>query len=216
MIVALSTAAAPRNDLKTIVEGCARRGLAGVHLVAGHAHGITLATPAHVAERARAVAQAAGVRIVAIETETLAGISPETAAQLCGLFGAVLVTRCVSAVRDLENWRQVFGAANVPLIQTVDLDASHENVAEVARSYLESGAQPSHFTLRGAGPEAAQHEGRGIGTFMARLAVMNYQGVLALAPSSHAVRPVWNAWLQHGKSWGCGSKTADHSLVQLG
>lgn len=216
MILALSTAAAPLNGLKTIVEGCARRGLAGIHLVAGHAHGITLKTPLHVAENARDLAHAAGVRVVAIEAETLVDTSASTAVQLCALFGAALVTRCLCDVRDFAHWQRVFCDADVPLIQTVDLDASHENVAEVARSYLDNAAQPSHFTLRGGGPEAAQHEGRGIGAFMARLAVTNYQGVLALAPSSNAVRPVWNAWLQHGKSWGCGSKTADYSLVQLG
>jgi hypothetical protein len=44
---------------------------------------------------------------------------------------------------------------------------------------------------------------------------MNYQGVLAIAPSSKAVLPVWQTWLAHRRSWGCGSKTSDPSLFQL-
>ena len=71
------------------------------------------------------------------------------------------------------------------------------------------------IVLRGAGPEAAQHEGRGIGALMTRLTLAGYAGILTLAPSGPAVLPVWRAWLQHGKNWGCGSKTADPSLVQL-
>jgi hypothetical protein len=69
--------------------------------------------------------------------------------------------------------------------------------------------------LRGAGPEAAQHEGRGIGALMTRLTLAGYQGILTLAPSSSAVLPVWRTWLEHGRKWGCGSKTADSALVQL-
>jgi hypothetical protein len=95
------------------------------------------------------------------------------------------------------------------------LDASRGNVDVAAARLFAEQPQIQHITLRGGGPEAAQFAGRGIGQLMARLALMNYQGVLTLAPSSKAVLPVWHTWLDHGRSWGCGSKTSDPSLFQL-
>ncbi len=99
---------------------------------------------------------------------------------------------------------------------TLELNAAREDVAAAYAAALAAGKVVQHITLRGAGPEAAHHEGRGIGTLMTRLALSSYQGTLLLAPSSKAALPLWRAWLQHGRNWGCGSKQQDHSLVQLG
>jgi hypothetical protein len=59
-------------------------------------------------------------------------------------------------------------------------------------------------------------EGQGIGALMARLTLAGYQGTLALAPSTSRYLYAWGAWLGRGTGgWGCGSKTADDSLVRL-
>jgi hypothetical protein len=119
-----------------------------------------------------------------------------------------------AGVADVARISSALGARAVG--RSAVLDASKSNVDDAAASLFTEYPVVDHITLRGGGPEAAQFEGRGIGALMARLALMNYQGVLALAPSSPAVLPVWRTWLTRGRNWGCGSKTADPSLVQLG
>ena len=100
--------------------------------------------------------------------------------------------------------------------QPLELNPILRNVDDQFCEATKHTGMPSHIILRGGGPEAAQFEGRGIGTLMTRLSISGYQGMLILAPSSSAVLPMWQAWLRQRKSWGCGSKTADPSLVQLG
>ena len=41
MRIALSSAAAPGASLPDLIDGCTRRGLFALHLVAGHGHGIS-------------------------------------------------------------------------------------------------------------------------------------------------------------------------------
>lgn len=97
----------------------------------------------------------------------------------------------------------------------VTLNAAHADVMAVASPWFD-GDLPAHITLQGGGPEASLHEGRGIGTLMTRLSLATYPGTLTLAPTARAVLPVWKAWLNHGRSWGCGSKNSDPSLVNIG
>ncbi|HEY0672955.1 MAG TPA: hypothetical protein VGD27_11835 [Longimicrobiales bacterium] len=190
MIIALSSAAAPNASLPELVEGCARRGLSALHLIAGHQHGVGPEMTDAALDDAVALTRAADVQVVAYEIDDAA--QSQAAARICQRFGAMLVPG------------------------SVVLDAARENVAEAAAAFFARNADIPHITLRGGGPEAAQFEGRGIGGLMARLALMNYRGVLALAPSSTSVLPVWRTWLRRGRNWGCGSKTADPSLIQLG
>lgn len=192
MIIALSSHAAPRATLQELVEGCARRGLAALHLVQGHAHGVRFCASSDELVAAAHTLNAAGVRIAVMEIDCLSEHEAERAAEVCALFGARLMTACTSCI---------------------DVNAADQNVDEAAHGRLDGSIDL--IVLRGAGPEAAQHEGRGIGSLMTRLTLSGYQGILTLAPSSAAVLPVWRTWLQHGRNWGCGSKTADPSLVQL-
>jgi hypothetical protein len=188
MRIALSSAAAPAASLAELVESCQRRGLSALHLVAGHGHGISdLCTDAELAH-AHQLAQSAGVSVVSFEP---------------GARGA-----------DVARISSALGARSVQA--SAVLDASQSNVDEAAAALFARQPAVDHITLRGGGPEAAQFEGRGIGALMARLALTSYHGVLVLAPSSTAVLPVWRTWLMRGRNWGCGSKTADPSLVQLG
>lgn len=122
-----------------------------------------------------------------------------------------------ASLSELAEYAARRGLAGVHVESERDavLDASRENVDEAAARLFGERPDIQHITLRGGGPEAAQFAGRGIGALMTRLALMNYQGVLALAPSSKAVLPVWQTWLAQRRSWGCGSKTSDPSLFQL-
>ncbi len=78
------------------------------------------------------------------------------------------------------------------------------------------GPRLRHVVLRGGGPEATEQEGRGVGSFMVRLAVSGYDGTVALAPSSSRYRVIWDAWLGRKGGWGCGSRSEDRTLVTLG
>lgn len=213
MLVALSSSALPDAGLPELIEGCTRRGLAALHLVDGHAHGITPAAPA----RARAAAVAcrdAGIRVTGIE---IAGARYAAAqvADTCAALSAQLVVGTAEREADSSSaWNAALAAAGIAVARGVELNAAAENVATAWNRESLAGSV-HHVTLRGGGPEAAQHEGRGIGVFMMQLALDDYRGVLALAPSSKAVLPVWRAWLRHGRNWGCGSKAADPALVQL-
>jgi hypothetical protein len=189
MRIALSSAAAPSASLSELLDGCTRRGLFALHLVAGHAHGVTSQSSDDELQAAAARARAQGVEIVSVE---LTDAGAQDTQRLARQLGAVVI-----------------GDGAV-------LDAAATNVADAAVALFTREPGLQHITLRGGGPEAAQFEGRGIGALMAQLALRNYQGVLALAPSSNAVLPVWRTWLQRGRNWGCGSKAADPSLVQLG
>lgn len=190
MRIALSSAAAPHDSLNELIEGCMRRGLHALHLVAGHAHGLTPDCDTVFLDGVREITRDSGVTIVSYE---VAETSLLTGAQcVAARLGAQLVTNAVV------------------------LDASAGNVADAARAFFRRQPGLRHLTLRGGGPEAAQFEGRGIGTLMAQLALMQFNGVLALAPSSNAVLPVWRTWLRQGRNWGCGSKTSDASLIQMG
>lgn len=189
MIIALSSAAAPSASLGELAEAAARRGLSAVHLLDGHGHGLSHASSEAEVDEALAIAGAVQVEIAGFETS--AG-DRDGVAHLCRRLGARHIAR------------------------SVVLDASRENVSDALTALLTLHPDLDYITLRGGGPEGAQFEGRGIGAMMARLALMNYRGVLTLAPSSDAVLPVWRVWLGRGRNWGCGSKAADPSLVQLG
>src|SRR5690606_15891059 len=97
-----------------------------------------------------------------------------------------------------------------------EVDPGAEDVTGRITTVLRAaGPHLRHIRLLGGGPEAVQHEGRGIGALMARLALSGYDGPLALAPSTARYRTAWSAWLGRGGGWGCGSKASDPSLVQL-
>lgn len=98
-----------------------------------------------------------------------------------------------------------------------DADPAAGELDSVGHALLErAGARLSHVRLYGGGPEATEQEGRGVGSFMARLAISGYGGTLALVPSSARYRVIWDAWLGRRGGWGCGSASQDRSLVSLG
>lgn len=88
--------------------------------------------------------------------------------------------------------------------------------AAAAQILAEAGPHLRHIRLRGGGPETAQTEGQGIGSLIGRLTLAHYHHYLAVRPSTPRFHYAWKAWLGRARGgWGCGSKSADESLVNL-
>jgi hypothetical protein len=245
--LALSTAAAPDLSLAELLDACARRGLAALELVAGDRHGVgpELDYPEIVAlaEEARAH----GVAIAAYRSRGLwEAAAPATVRLAGGLDAPVIVTLDPAeddATALIYAARRYALVGSTLLVEHTSNPAEVEELlrlgdevpdgglglawdADPASGELD-GAAPAiiaaagpllrHVRLRGGGPEAAQHEGMGIGALMGRLTLGHYTGTLAIAPSTPRYRFAWNAWLGRGRGgWGCGSKQSDDSLVSLG
>lgn len=211
MKTALSSAAAPKATLQDLLEGCARRGLDGVHLIDGHDHGWSLDSSESDILRILLEVQSRELIVTSIATASLRAVTPERAAEVSRMMGAPLVVQEGRA----SDWTVGYERAGGLLATGVTLNAVQGNVLDAARAWFD-GDLPQHITLQGGGPEASLYEGRGIGSLMSRLSLAGYQGTLTLAPTARAVLPVWNAWLNHGRSWGCGSHKSDASLVNIG
>ena len=69
MRIALSSAAFPTASLAELIDGCQRRGLSALHLIAGHGHGISDSSTDAELARAHQLAQSAGVSLVSIEPD---------------------------------------------------------------------------------------------------------------------------------------------------
>ena len=212
MILTLSSAAAPRAPLSELLDGCVRRGLQGIHLVEGHAHGVSLESADSPLLDVLAEIQDHGLALTSLHAVSRRAVTPERAAAVTHLLRAPLV---IGLDETPNDWTNAFQHAGGLHVAGLTLDATESDVMDTARAWPD-GELPSHITLHGAGPEAARYEGRGIGSLMTRLSLAAWQGVLVLAPTGRAVLPVWNAWLNHGRSWGCGSHKSDPSLVTIG
>jgi len=241
----LSTAAATDFTLDELISACRRRGLAGIELVAGHAHGVdTALDPAELAA-IRQRLEAGGAPVVAFRTPPAGAFHPN-AARLSSALGAPVIASpegedgipadaLLSAAAayaaeggtllvahgsepdEVGRLRRVIErapAGALGLAWEVD-PAADAITARIAAVLQAAGPHLRHIRLLGGGPESAQHEGRGIGPLMARLALSGYDRPLALAPSTPRYRTAWSRWLGRGGGWGCGSKAADPTLVQL-
>lgn len=212
MILALSSAAVPRITLSELLDGCVRRGLQGLHLVEGHAHGVSLESSESALVQALAQCEEHNVILSSLHAASRRAVTPDRAAAVTQTLRAPLVFRLDEPPND---WTDAFQRAGGLHSAGITLNAANENVMDAARAWPDA-ELPGHITLLGAGPESARYEGRGIGSLMAKLSLSAYQGVLVLAPTDRSVLPVWNAWLAHGRSWGCGSHKSDPSLVTIG
>lgn len=236
MRLGLSSVAAPGADLDGLLAACGRRGLFALELDMGDdGHAATwlpdgMGTPA-LRDRATAV----GVAISGVRTHRVR--DDGGAARLAGRAGApvlvaggpVIAGRVGRATelrssgaevavvvdggavpRDLERVM----AAGLDLAWDADA-AAGDLGGVVARILGLVGDGLRHVRILGGGPEATMHEGRGIGELMARLALAGYGGPVILAPGSTRYRVAWEGWLGRRGGWGCGSRTADPSLVRV-
>lgn len=245
MRLSLSTEAAPDLALSDLLAACARRGLVALELVEGHAHGVSTESPPEVLAQVRGEVASEGGRIAAYRVDTLErATSPAAAALAKGLgtsivapagddaaddeillraaelyaaAGATLLVAHGARPARVERLRQIIEAAPEGVLGLAwDVDPEDDALAtSIAAVLRAAGPHLKHVRLRGGGPEAAGQEGRGIGPLMARLTLAGYDGTLALAPSTPRYRYAWGAWLGRHGGWGCGSKSADASLVTL-
>lgn len=245
MYLGLSTEAAPDADLAAVVRGCVRRGLRAIELVAGHAHGLSVASSRSAVREARRVLDGEGITQRVFRPATVADALSEAAAELGGRLDAAVVLpgpgvdivagSLAAAARNYAMAgstlllphgtdpaeadacrRHAMSCGTSPVALSWDADPAAGPLAAAAADVLAAaGPLLRHVRLRGSGPEAAGSEGRGIGALLSRLALQHYDGVLILAPSAPETLPVWRLWLGRG-AWGCGSRTGDPTLVHIG
>ena len=245
MRLVLSTAAATDFTLDELISACRRRGLAGIELVAGHAHGVdTTLDPAELGA-IRQRLEAGGAPVVVFRTPPAGAFHPN-AARLSSALGAPVIASpegedgipadaLLSAAAayaaeggtllvahgsepdEVGRLRRVIERAPAGVLGLAwEVDPAAGTITGRVAAVLEAaGPHLRYVRLLGGGPESAQHEGRGIGPLMAHLALAGYGGPLALAPSTPRYRTAWSRWLGRGGGWGCGSKAADPSLVRL-
>jgi hypothetical protein len=233
MRLVLSSEAAPDLDSSTLVEVAARRGFSGVELVAGHAHGVDPHRPGGwnrcsmaVAFRAGSAAGASSPEAAALSATLNAPIVAPACADSAALAlevgetfataGGELLIEHGSDPATVAALRQEIERAPVfPLGLAWEIDPEADDLS-VAREILRAaGPHLKLIRLRGGGPEAARQEGLGVGALMAHLTLARFSGSFVLSPSEARFHYVWSAWLGRTGGWGCGSKTADDSLVQL-
>lgn len=91
MRLALSTAAAPELTLAELVEACGRRGLAGLELMADHAHGVAPDLDGERLMLVQRTLQASDIAVVALPFDRVDSALSAAAAQLSAALGAPVV-----------------------------------------------------------------------------------------------------------------------------
>jgi len=243
MRLSLSSAAAPDAALAELLAACARRGLAALELVEGHAHGVTAELDAARADAVHGAASDAGVAVCGLYREMLGAPELEPAARLAATLRAPVVVQADGVDPELlPAAAAAFTAAGAELLLAHGSDPDvvelindslaglpesrpvglawevrpeSDDPALIGRVLAAAGPRLRHVRLHGGGPESAQQTGRGVGALMARLALARYTGPLVLTPSDPRFHYVWRAWLGRAGGWGCGSKQSDPSIVML-
>ena len=237
MRLGLSSAAAPDADLEELTAACIRRGLAGLELRSGDAHGIDIERNALQRTAALARAAAAGIAITGYRVHDVG--EPVRLARLAKSLDAPLLLdgeeedRAVAARIELALRLEDAGAATAVVVRgpgaarqaqviaaagiSVAWDAEPERVqpAPVAERLLRDCATAlRHIRLIGGGPETAAQEGRGVGALMGRLALAAYAGELVLAPGPAGYHIAWQNWLGRRGGQGCGG-TSQAAVVPI-
>lgn len=235
MRLALCSSAAPDASLSGLFEACARRGLAALELREGDAHGLNpeCENVADVVIRGRSHAPASSIvgyrtsepghdvwlgRLskvlkapLLLDGPTGVGSRVDRAVGISPVAGRVAIV-----IRGDDYLRDAEAAVREGLDLAWDADPGQGALGDRVARLLDGFAERlRHIRLLGGGPEASLHEGEGIGEVMGRLALSGYAGTVALAPGSARYRVAWQTWLGRRGGWGCGSRTADPSLVQL-
>ena len=241
MRLGLSSAAAPDADLEELTAACLRRGLAGLELRTGDAHGI--APDRSSLERAAAAAHAAAAGVVITGYRVCLPGDPVRLARLAESLGAPILLDCEGdsegdagartrripaalrlrelgaavaiVVRGAAAAEDARAARDAGLSVAWDADPEAGSLAAQAEALLRDCAGAlRHIRLMGGGPEVALHEGKGIGALMAQLALSGFDGELVLSPGSSRYYVAWESWLGRRGGWGCGSK-AETAVVPL-
>lgn len=227
MRTALSSAIAPRASLDDLLAGLTRHGLDALELRIGDAHGVDSATST-LAEMRRHLLNS-NVGVVGFLDEK--GEAPD---RVGGLVHAFDSRWLLSSELPLAKRMEIADHAakeSIPvgvIVRGVDAAAQIEEIRQSGHSVIweahpgdaplgglvdgvmkASGDALIGVRLCGGGPESQLHEGRGIGTVMARLAISGFNGFLTLTPSDRRFHVMWETWLGRRGGWGCGSKASD-------
>jgi hypothetical protein len=242
MHLSLSAAAAPALPFEALFAACRHRGLAGIELPLGAVQEPPPGGHAVALRRLRRQSRESGVAIVGLAADHRAWSESPWTARMGALLSAPVTTPAeMLESTDLARLARRYAEAGARLVIThgsdpdevaalrVRIDAlggarlglgwevrPGTDDLETARQVIEAaGPLLEYVRLHGGGPEAARQTGQGIGALMARLTLARYIGPLVLTPSTPRYRQAWSNWLLRGGGWGCGSKSADGSLVQL-
>ena len=208
MKLSLSSATAPGLGLEALLDACVRRGLAGLELVEGHAHGVGITDSEARLHAARRCAEDAGVSLVAFRLASAANVDVSGARRIAAVLEVPVFRPCRGLARAV--------ASNASGAMCWQAEPALGDLTPLIGSTLRSAGD--HLTcarLCGAGPESAQWSGRGIGSLMVALTMAGFAGSLIMAPSAPGMLPVWRTWLGRSRGTGCGSRHADSDLVQL-
>lgn len=242
MRLTLSSAAAPAATWAELLEAARRRGFAALELVEGDAHGIGPASSAAELARLRARAESHAVRIAAYRVASAADAARPAVARLAAALDAAVVAPADTVdIASLDALADLYRSSGAMLL--LAHGTAPEVTAALGHALAQPGRESLGFAwdvrpeaddlgrapavleaaggrlrlvrLYGGGPEAATQTGQGVGALFGRLTLARYGGPLVLTPSTPRYRQAWGAWLGRVAGWGCGSKTADASLVQL-
>ena len=242
MRLLLSSAAAPDGSPGELLDGCVRRGLAGLEHVGAPERGFR-SDRGDSAVEVSSAASGLALELCGLYCSHLEPDQVDDAARLGGLLGTPVVVPVEGFDRPLlPRAAESFAAAGARLLLSHGSDpglaaairyiiaplpfASAVGLAWELRPGVDD---PRHFSevidaagdtlhyvrLHGGGPEAHAQGGMGIGVLMARLTLARYAGPIVLTPSNPSYHYAWNAWLGRAGGWGCGSKQADASLLTL-
>jgi hypothetical protein len=242
MRLSLSSAAGADLPLSALLEGCQRRGLAGLEPTVGDDHGHGHGVSAENAAECVRLAEASGVHIIGLLATGPLDDDVRHAVRLARALRAPLILRTAElppAVLASVVKRSMQQEVRILLLHATDartvselrrsvdalppgaaglaweVDPANDDPAEVPAVLQAAGTALQYVRLRGGGPESALQTGMGVGALMARLALARFAGPLVLTPSTPRYRLAWLAWLGRGRGWGCGSKQADDSLVGI-
>ncbi|MCC6350690.1 MAG: hypothetical protein IT347_13980 [Candidatus Eisenbacteria bacterium] len=234
MRLGLCSAVAPGAGLEELLMAVRRRGLSGLELRAGDAHGVApedLAGAATAAGRARREGvEIGGYRVTSppkddrlvtlaklLEAPLLLDASWESQVRLrWGAWAAAEGAAVAFVVRGPEPMVEARRAVEAGLDLAWDAEPATAPPGTIARVLVaEFGIRLTHVRLHGGGPEAQLQEGLGIGEMTGYLALAGYEGTFVLTPTSERHRAAWQAWLGRGGGWGCGSRTAEPRLVDM-
>lgn len=236
MTLGLSSAAAPDLSAEVLIAACRARGMHAIELRCGDAHGASSVADA---VRVRDIAARAGVAVVGLMTGSTEVDAPRSVcftadvarlASLSLVFDSPVIVNHGSITQRIMLAGSIVNAGGdaLPLVHCVldahmavesgrsyawHVDPAHTDICEMLLDLPDAGVSLGYIGFSGGGPESPLNDGRGVGTFMARLALTGYRGALILSPSSHQYRVIWRTWLGR-RGWGCGSRT-DADLVVL-
>lgn len=228
MRTALSSAVAPRASLNDLLAGLARHGLDALELRMGDQHTLDASANASTLTSAKQLITSAGAQVVGFLDEL--GTDPQSVAGLVHAFDSrLLLGTSLPIDQRLESARKAKDAGIPVAIVVGGTNAAQEAAQVKASGYSvvweahpalsslgdtcqavmqASGDSLVGVRLCGGGPESQLHEGRGIGTLMAKLALSGYTGFLSITPSDRKYHILWETWLGRRGGWGCGSKAS--------